>query len=220
VTHGAPAAIAQVLTPQQPGTGRFFMQARHPRTTLLAATALCLALMLVQGCGGGEPKARADSAAAASAESDVDRFDVRPVATKRGPGLLLRTDTATGQAWTMGVMDAAKWNPLREGEAGVPSPDGSASGRYTIRAISHSRGAPTLVRTDHATGRIWRKGASSQGPWVLVPNPDPSALSEPEPEAGSEPAATRRPPVEAPEELDSDSDSNPDADPTGEAAAL
>ncbi len=183
------------------------MQAQHLRSTLLSAISVVSALLLVQGCSNGQPGVASDPAAAAAETVDVERFEVRSISLKRGPGLLLRADTATGQAWTMGVMEAPKWKPLREGIGGVPSPEGRASGRYSIRAIKQTRGAPTLVRTDQASGRIWRKGASSKGPWVAVPNPHPKALSEPEPEPESDPAAAREPAVDAPE--GSDSDANP-----------
>jgi len=197
------------------------MQARHPRSTFLAVAGASLALLWVQGCDTGRPKADAEPAAVAAEAVDVGRFEIRSIPVKRGPGVLLRTDTATGQAWTMGAMEAPKWKPLREGVAGVPSAQGSASGRYTILAVRQNRGAPTLVRTDGATGRIWRKGATSNGPWVAVPNPEPapSALTEPKKKAqpssekaqpDSDPAATEQPAVEAPEGSGSGSNTDPD----------
>ena len=181
------------------------MHARPDRSTFLAVASLSLALLLGQGCDGTRPKAGAGPEPAGAATADVGRFDVRSVALKRGPGLLLRLDTATGQAWTMGVMDAAKWQPTREGADGVPTPDGNVSGRYTIKAIKASRGAPTLVRTDQATGRIWRKPAN-KGQWVAVPNPDPSI---------TEPAADDEPAGAAPSESDAEAE-----DSTAEAATL
>jgi hypothetical protein len=81
----------------------------------------------------------------------------------------------------MGAMQAPRWFPLAEGDEGVPSPDATVPGRYTIEAATQNRGAPTLVRIDRATGRIWRKGSTSTGPWVGVPNPDPS-VTEPGPD--------------------------------------
>lgn len=192
------------------------MQAQHPRSVLLLAISVSFALLSLQGCSNGQSDVASDPAPVAAESVDVGRFEVRTISVKRGPGMLLRTDTATGQAWTMGVMEAPKWQPLREGAAGVPSPDGTASGRYAIRAVKQTRGAPTLVRTDQATGRVWRKGATSKGPWVAIPNPDPSALTEPEPEPASNPAAMEEPRADAPDGSDGDSDA--DADPAEEAA--
>ena len=191
------------------------MQARHPRSALLAVAGASLALLWVQACDTGRPRADAESEPVAAEAVDVGRFVVLSVPVKRGPGVLLRTDTATGQAWTMGAMEAPKWKPLREGAAGVPSAGSSASGRYTIMAVMQNRGAPTLVRTDGATGRIWRKGATSNGRWVAVPNPAPSALTEPKKKAqpASDPAAAKQPAVDAPEEVGSgtNTDVNPAA---------
>jgi hypothetical protein len=87
----------------------------------------------------------------------------------------------------MGLMGEGRWEPLAEGPDGVPSPGATAPGRYSIRPISQKRGAPTLVRSDHLTGRVWRKGSKSDGPWVLVPNPgEEEPAEEPAEEAAAE----------------------------------
>ena len=154
------------------------MQFDNVSRAQLAAILVCLTLLLAQGCSdAGSPAAGSPSVAA---PEQAQRFTVQLLPMRRGPGLLLRLDTATGQAWTMGSMDAAVWIPLREAAEGVPSAGATEAGRYEIWTIAQTRGAPTLVRIDGATGVIWRKGLKSQGPWVAVPNPDPSVLSPPE----------------------------------------
>ncbi len=79
--------------------------------------------------------------------------------------------------------------PLAEGSDGVPSPGATRPGRYVVRAISQTRGAPTLVRSDRLTGRIWRKGSKNEGPWVLVPSPGEAASAEAPAEAAAGEAA-------------------------------
>jgi hypothetical protein len=144
------------------------MQADHAARALLAAILVCLLILLGQSWSRGSA-ARDASATAPSAK----RFIVRPyAASDRGPPILLRSDTATGQIWQMGLMDAGRWEPLSEGPDGVPSPGATKPGRYHVRAIAQRRGAPTLLRSDQLTGRIWRKGSKNKGPWVLVPNPE------------------------------------------------
>ena len=159
---------------------------------LLAAILVCLAILVGRAQSGEAP---------AEPEASAVRFEVRPVAMKRGAPLLLRTDTATGEAWSMGAMDAGRWDALREGSAGIPSPGASAPGRYSIRAVVQRRGSPTLVRSDHATGRVWRKGSTNAGPWVLVPNPEspaaPAAAVPQAPETDLEADSDTAEPAEA-----------------------
>ncbi len=143
------------------------MQADHAARALLAGILVCLLILLGQGWVRGSA-ARESSATAPSAA----RFSVRSYTTKRGPPVLLSSDTATGQIWRMGLMDEGRWEPLVEGPDGVPSPDATKPGRYHVGAIAQRRGAPTLVRSDQLSGRTWRKGSKNQGPWVLVPNPE------------------------------------------------
>ena len=50
-----------------------------------------------------------------------------------------------------------------------------------MRAISQRRGPPTLLRVDSATGRSWRKGLTSGGPWVPITE---ETAEEPLPEVG------------------------------------
>jgi len=141
------------------------MQTDNLSRGLLAAILICLVFLVVEHRGAGPGAAIAPTA-------KVKRFEVRPVVMHRGPPLLLRTDTATGQAWTMGLMDAPAWTPLAEGEAGVPEPDANRPGRFSIRPYRQTRGVPTLVRYDSLTGRVWRKGSRSKRAWVAVPNPE------------------------------------------------
>ena len=143
------------------------MQVDNLTRALLAGILVCLLILLGQGFGRGSA---ADDPAAAS--PSPERFTVRTIKLQRGLPLLLRSDTATGQIWRMGLMDAGRWEPLSEGPDGVPSPGATAPGRYVVRPVAQKRGAPTLVRSDQLTGRTWRKGSKNEGPWVLVPNPE------------------------------------------------
>jgi hypothetical protein len=142
------------------------MQVDNLSRALLALILVCLLLLLL-GLGRSGGSAAVAPPPAASAK----HFITHGVKLNRTPPRLIRMNTATGQAWEMGLLDRALWKPLPEGPEGVPSPDATEPGRYVFVAVSQPRGAPTLVRTDHATGRVWRKGSTSKGPWVLVPNP-------------------------------------------------
>jgi len=161
------------------------MQADNVARVLLVLILGCLLILLGQGWSGGSA---ADDPAAAVSPSP-ERFILRPVTLRRGPPLLLRVDTATGQLWRMGVMDEGRWEPLVEGPDGVPSPGASAPGRYSVRPIGQRRGGPTLVRTDHLTGRSWRKGSTGKGPWVLIPIPEEEASAGEEASPGEEASA-------------------------------
>jgi len=145
------------------------MQGDNLSRGLLAAILVCFVLLVVehQDAGEGVPESAPSSA--------LDRFEVRPIAMRRGPPVLLRTDTATGQAWTMGLMARSVWEPLAEGADGVPEPDADVPGRFSIRAHRQTRGLPTLVRLDTVTGQVWRKGSKTPRPWVVVPNPGPDS---------------------------------------------
>ena len=156
------------------------MQVDNLTRALLAGILACLLILLGRGFAAEDP----------AASASPERFTVRPVKLQRGPQMLLREDTATGEAWRMGLMDAGRWQPLPEGPDGVPSPGASAPGRYSIRPVSQKRGAPTLVRSDHLSGRTWRKGTKGDGPWILVPNPGEEAPAEEPAEEAAAEAAT------------------------------
>ena len=161
------------------------MRADNLTRALLAGILVCLLILLGQGWSRGS----ADDDLATAGSPSPERFSLRPIKLKRGPPVLLRSDTATGQVWQMGLMDAGVWEPLSEGPEGVPSPGATQPGRYGIRSVSQKRGAPTLVRSDLLSGRTWRKGSSNEGPWVLVPNPgEEASAEEPAEEAAAEPA--------------------------------
>jgi len=155
------------------------MQVDNLTRILLAAILVCLLVFLGQGFGrGGATDDRA-------ADSPIpERFSVRTIRLQRGPPLLLRSDTATGQAWRMGLMDVGRWEPLAEGPDGIPSPGATRAGRYSITPVSQQRGAPTLVRSDSVDGRTWRRASKGGGPWVLIPNPSEGAPAQ-EPAAGA-----------------------------------
>jgi hypothetical protein len=159
---------------------------------LLALILVCLVVGILRGGGGATcaPKAAPEVAAAGSA---VDRYSLRIIGLQRKPPQMLRTDTATGEAWTMGILDAGPWKPLPEGPEGVPAAGADTPGRYAIIAVKLSRGAPNLVRTDHQTGRVWRKGSMNDGPWVAVPNPGEPSLADVKPAA--RPAAPQAAPA-------------------------
>ena len=161
------------------------MQVDNLTRALLAGILVCLLILLGQGFGRGSAD---DDRAAAS--TSPERFRLRIIKLQRGAPILLRSDTATGQAWQMGLMDAGRWQPLAEGPDGGPSPDATRPGRYSIHPVAQKRGAPTLVRGDHLTGRIWRKGTKGDGPWVLVPNPGEEASAEEPAEEAAAEAAT------------------------------
>jgi hypothetical protein len=158
------------------------MQADNLSRALLVLILVCLLFLLGQGRGGG-------SAEVAAPASGAERFSVRLVKLQRGPPLLLRTDTATGQAWTMGLMAAGHWQPLREAADGIPAEGAVQAGRYHVMAVAQQAGPPTLVRSDQLTGRVWRKGATSKGAWVAVPNPGETPPQKAA-AAGEEPAGS------------------------------
>jgi len=159
------------------------MQIDNLARALLAGILVCLLLLLGQGWSRGS----ADGDLAAADSPIPERFSLRSVRLQRGPPVLLRSDTATGRVWRMGLMDAGRWEPLVEGSDGVPSPGATRPGRYVVRPFSQKRGAPTLVRSDLLTGRLWRKGSTSKAPWVLVPNPSEEASAEEPAEAAAAP---------------------------------
>jgi hypothetical protein len=148
---------------------------------LLAAILVVLVLLIVEH--------RDTSDGAREPAHAIDRFDVRPIAMRRGPPLLLRIDTATGEAWTMGLMAAPVWERLEEAADGVPEPDAIVPGRFSIHAHKQTRGLPTLVRLDTVTGRVWRKGSMTPRPWVAVPNPEFEPQASAAPIAAPDPAA-------------------------------
>jgi len=151
------------------------MQGDNVTRVLLAAI---LALLVAQWVGAGAGGGEASKKSAAAATSAQDRYQIRPVTLRRGPPLLIRLDTATGQAWSMGLMDKGQWLPIREDAAGVPAPDATRPGRFEVRAHTQSRGAPTLVRLDSQTGQAWRTGSVDRRPWVPIPNPEAAAEGE------------------------------------------
>jgi hypothetical protein len=157
------------------------MQGDNLARALLAAILVCLLILLGQGWSRGSGPDAGDGAAASPSP---ERFDVRAIRLQRGAPLLLRSDTATGQAWRMGLMDVGRWEPLPEGPDGIPSPGATRPGRYTITPVAQQRGAPTLVRSDSVDGRTWRRASKGGGPWVLIPNPVEAASAE-QPAAGA-----------------------------------
>jgi hypothetical protein len=192
------------------------MQADNLSRGLLAAILVCFVLLVVEHRSAGEDA----SESAPGPSAAIERFEVRPIAMRRGPPLLLRLDTATGEAWTMGLMDKSAWEPLTEGSAGVPEPDADGVGRFSIRAHNQSRGLPTLVRLDSVTGRIWRKGSKTPRPWVAVPNPgsESSPATAPAAAASADAAGDSATADAEDEELMDDADvGTPDPDPEDEA---
>ena len=133
---------------------------------LLALILLCLVVGILRDGG--------DASEAAALRTHGERYDVQVIALGRQPALLLRTDSATGEAWRMGAMGPSQWQALREGPDGVPSAGADEPGRYRIHTLTQRKGAPNLIRTDARTGRLWRKGLSNDGAWVAVPNPGQS----------------------------------------------
>lgn len=133
--------------------------------------------VLPAGC----TQATSPGEASAGSDSQVGRYEVRSLAMRRGPPLLLRTDTATGRSWRKGLMEDGAWLEFRETPGEEPEGSGDEPGRYDFRSIVLRRGAPTLIRTDSVTGRTWRKGAVSGGPWVPIPD---EFGEEPAPEIG------------------------------------
>lgn len=147
------------------------------RATPMAPAVLVAALLALTGC----PQQKANPV-----EPDgVGRFSVERVPLKRD-SILIRTDTATGQAWSMRLLGQGIWQPYTEGKEGVPSPDGVLVGRYSIKAHSQRRGAPNLVRLDSVTGRIWRTGSMGGGYWVPVAEADPTLQRAPEADGKSD----------------------------------
>lgn len=187
------------------------MQADNLSRGLLAAILVCLVLVIARDRGAEE------SASEPAPVSSIERFEVRAIAMRRGPPLLLRTDTATGEGWTMGLMEKGVWEPLAEGAAGVPVPDGDVPGRFSIRAHKQTRGLPTLVRLDTVTGSTWRKGSKTPRPWVAVQNPKSGgaagAVPTPNAAGGSSDSAEDEEYGDdaAGDDVDPDPDEDPDA---------
>jgi hypothetical protein len=148
------------------------MQADNVTRTLLVSILSCLAFL--SACDGA--RCPADKATGAG----IGRFQISAVsAAPKEPGSMIRFDTATGKAWSMGVLAAGRWKPFAEGVDGVPSADAVTPGRYSISAFSQPRSGATLLRTDSVTGRVWRTPAKNDGVWVLIPQPggEPAAAA-------------------------------------------
>ncbi len=131
------------------------------------AVALLLWLVLFPGSGCTPPPA-ADGKASETPESGPGPYAVWSIPMRRGPPELLRVDSATGSAWSKGLMEGGPWLALPETPGHEPEPGGV--GRYDFRAIALRRGAPNLIRTDTESGKVWRKGVKSGGPWVPIPD--------------------------------------------------
>ena len=173
---------------------------------LLALILLCLVVGILRD-GGGVNSAPSAAPEAAALPPQGERYDLRVIGLQRKPPVILRTDSATGQVWRMGVLGPGRWEALREGPEGVPSPGADEPGRYVVHSVKLLRGAPNLVRMDLYTGRIWRKGSLNAGAWVAVPNPgeEPPAAATPaaaDAKAAVEPAAQEG--VDAAEEAPGD----------------
>jgi len=149
---------------------------------LLALILLCLVVGVLRDDGGASG-APGDAPEAAALQTPAERYTIGIIGLNRKPPLMLRTDTATGQAWIMGVLGRGPWEALREAPEGVPSAGADEPGRYEVYSVKLRRGAPNLVRVDHLTGRIWRKGSTNGGAWVAVPNP---GEQPPVPDAGAD----------------------------------
>jgi len=150
------------------------MQADNLARALLVLILACLLFLVARDVTGGA--AAGDAAAHAAL-----RFDISAARSEKGPGTLLRLDTATGQVWGMGVLDEGLWKPYAEGPDGIPSPGAAVPGRYSLRSFSQRRAGATLVRADSVTGRVWRTPARNDGVWVLIPQPgeEPTAPATP-----------------------------------------
>lgn len=156
------------------------MQTDHVTRALLGSILVCGLVLLVQGQRAGE---------AAAEPSAGERFQLLTVARRNDSVLLIRLDSATGEAWGMSLLGEGRWDPIAEGPEGAPSPDAREPGRYSIVGVGQRRGAPTLVRTDHRSGRSWRVASTNQGPWVPIPNPPNGAAAPAEPASGSDSGA-------------------------------
>jgi hypothetical protein len=161
----------------------------------LIPSVLTLAAMALLGFSGCPAPEHRDPAVTGEAEP-FGRFTVQRLALKRD-SVLIRTDTATGQAWHMRLLGGDPWVEYREGKQGIPSPDGTTPGRYEIWPETQRRGAPTLVRVDSLTGLVWRTASTGVGFWVPVAETGPGG-ADPDPAADADMAAEGAEAEEAP----------------------
>jgi hypothetical protein len=171
---------------------------------LLALILLCLVVGNLRDSGDSSPEPNDAVAETAALRTHGERYSIRMIGLQRKPPLMLRADSATGEAWMLDVVGAGPWEALREGPEGVPSAGADEAGRYEFQSVMLRRGAPTLVRTDLRTGRVWRKGSTSRGSWVAVPNPGEEPLKA----AKSTAMPTAKPAAAAPS---TETDDEPDA---------
>jgi len=119
------------------------MQANNVLRTLLAL--ILAGLPFLTACDGVR------SPASGASDTGIGRFEISAArAADKGPGTMIRFDTATGQAWEMGVLAAGPWKPYAEGPDGTPSPGAAAPGRYSLLAFNQPRAGATLVRVGTA----------------------------------------------------------------------
>lgn len=164
----------------------------HRGRFLVAALALVtswVALLVACGPGGSTDSAEPE---------DAPRF-----AFIRAPGMVVRLDSVTGQAWFVGESGEGGWTVLgRTPSAGGVAP---AEGRYEIYRVgqrAESRGARAssgseLLRLDGATGRTWLVEPRDGAEWTEIAEPLAGAGrvadSAPDPaEADGDLAATER----------------------------
>jgi len=151
------------------------MQADNLSRALLALMLACLAFLVARDVTGRAAAGDPDAAMAG-------RFAISAVRSEKDVGRLLRIDSATGQVWEMGVVDEGPWKAYAEGPDGTPSPGALAKGRYELQAFTQRRAGTTLVRTDSATGRVWRTPAKNDGIWVLISEPAEASAAAAAPE--------------------------------------
>ena len=147
------------------------MQADRVTRAPLGLIFVCLTALAAQVLGGCAEGGQASL----GGPGQTERFSLEAYAVPGGSALLLRLDSATGQAWRMRLLAEGRWEPYAEGPEGVPSPGASRAGRYAIVSVQQRRGPATLVRTDSVSGRVWRVGAIGGGNWVPIPNPAKAA---------------------------------------------
>jgi hypothetical protein len=86
---------------------------------LLVLILICLVVLVARS---GERDAENDPSAAVVPAEFSPRYDVRMIKLQRGMPIMLRTDTATGESWTMGLLAAGEWKVLLEGADQAPCP--------------------------------------------------------------------------------------------------
>lgn len=146
---------------------------------------LGLILLLVVVLVGLDQSDRGAPTEGVVAQVPGERFELLVSRSRELGPSYVRFDTATGKAWRMAASGVGPW--VQVGEHGAESGQGSeslAAGRYTMELVRSSFG-PVLIRTDTATGLVWKLPLPDGEEWLVLGEETDAAGSGPAVRAGS-----------------------------------